>query len=86
MQKSDNRVEELLRYARGETQLKKSYLAFYDVSETGVINIHSCKRISGCHDHLIRFADFTGKKIEPKVSDDLVFKEIERFMLNSKTA
>ena len=80
----DKTIEELLRYARGENQLKQSYLAFYDCDEDGTINIHSCKRIEGNRNHMVRFCDFSGKKIEPKISDEAVFKEIEKCMSNGK--
>ena len=78
--------ELILSFARGESEIKQSYLAFYDCDEDGTINIHSCKRISGNRNHLIRFCDFSGKKAEPKISDDAVLEKIENLMLKSKTA
>ena len=77
--------EIILEYARGETQIKQPYLTFYDVSETGAVNIHSCERIWGIRNHLIRFCDFTGRKREPEIPEDAVCAEIERFVSNGKT-
>jgi len=74
--------EWLLLFARGDISAKQSYYVLYHVSPDGDVVIHSCERIPGSENMLIRFCRFNGTEREmnkKSVSEKEMEKAIKKY-------